>query len=46
MTIVMFDRFKAQSTVTVPEKNNILVSLVPANCTDRLQPLNVSVKIC
>ena len=27
----------------VLEENNILVSLVPANCTDRLQLLDVSV---
>ena len=38
--------FKAQCTTTVLEaleENHILVALVPANCTDRLQPLDVSV---
>ena len=25
------------------DKNNILYSIVPANCTDRLQPLDVSI---
>ena len=44
--LVIFDRFKAQCTATVLgvlEENDILVALVPANCTDRLQPLDVSV---
>ena len=44
--LVIFDRFKAQCTATVLgvlEENNVLVALVPANCTDRLQPLDVSV---
>ena len=44
--LVIFDRFKAQCTTTVLEaleENHILVALVPANCTDRLQPLDVSV---
>ena len=43
--LVIFDRFKAQCTATVLgvlEENNILVSLVPANFTDRLQPLHMS----
>ena len=41
-----FDIFKAQCTATVLsilEENNIPVALVPANCTDRLQPLDMSV---
>ena len=44
--LVIFDRFKAQCTATVLEalgENQILVVLVPANCTDRLQPLDASV---
>jgi len=44
--LVIFDRFKAQCTATVLDvlrDNNILIALVPANCTDRLQPLDVSV---
>ena len=28
----------------VLEENNILIALVPANCTDKLQPLDVSVR--
>ena len=44
--LVIFDKFKAQCTPTVLEvldDNNILTVLVPANCIDRLQPLDVSV---
>ena len=44
--LVIFDRFKTQCTANVLEaleENHILVVLVPANCTDRLQPLDVSV---
>ena len=44
--LVIFDRFKAQCTATVLEalgENHILVVLVPANCADRLQPLDASV---
>ena len=43
---MIFDQFKAQCTPTVLEvlkDNDILIALVPANCTDRLQPLDVSV---
>lgn len=45
-SLVIFDRFKAQCTATVLEvlaENHILVALVPANCTDRLQPLDISI---
>lgn len=44
--LVIFDRFKAQCTTTVLEvleENNIFISLIPAHCTDRLQPLDISV---
>ena len=44
--LVIFDRFKAQCTSTVLEvleENNIFISLVPAHCTYRLQPLDISV---
>jgi hypothetical protein len=43
---VLFDRFKGQCTpnvLSILNKNNILFVVVPANCTDRLQPLDVSV---
>ena len=40
----MTDKFKAQLCyVGILEENNILVSLVPANCTERLQPLDGSI---
>ena len=45
-SLVKYDRFKAQYTSTVPEvleENNIFISLVPAHCTNRLQPLDNSV---
>ena len=41
-----FDNFKAQCTPAILillDQNNINVVLVPANCTDRLQPLDLSV---
>ena len=44
--LVIFDRFKAQCTekiLSLLDKNNIRIAVVPANCTDRLQPLDVSV---
>ena len=43
--LVIFDKFKAQCTTEILEllvKNNIDVVTVPANCTDRLQPLDAS----
>ena len=44
--LVIFDRFKGQCTtkiLSLLNDNNILIAIVPANCTDRLQPLDVSV---
>ena len=44
--LVLFDNFKAQCTpklLTFLDQNNINVVLIPPNCTDRLQPLDVSV---
>ena len=44
--LVLFDNFKAQCTPTllkILDSNNINVILIPANCTDRLQPLDISV---
>ena len=44
--LVLFDMFKGQCTQAILElleTNNIDVVFIPANCTDRLQPLDVSV---
>ena len=44
--LVIFDHFKGQITdkvFSVLEKHNILAVTVPANCTDRLQPMDLSV---
>ena len=44
-SLVIFDEFKGQTTDSVLaclKENNILYVKVPANCTDRLQPLDVS----
>ena len=44
-SLVIFDEFKGQTTDNVLaclKENNILYVKVPANCTDRLQPLDVS----
>ena len=45
-TLLIFDNFKAQCTssiLTLLDSHNINVALVPANCTDRLQPLDLSI---
>jgi hypothetical protein len=44
--LVIFDRFKGQCTqkiLNLLDNNNVRVCMVPANCTDRLQPLDVSI---
>ena len=44
--LVLFDVFKGQCTENlfrILEENHISVVLIPPNCTDRLQPLDVSV---
>ena len=45
-TLVIFDQFKAQTTdnfLSTLERNHISVVEVPGNCTDRLQPLDLSI---
>ena len=44
--LVIFDRFKAQCTekiLALLDNHHIRVAIVPPNCTDRLQPLDISV---
>ena len=44
--LLLFDNFKAQCTGTLLthiDAHNVYVVLIPANCTDRLQPLDISV---
>ena len=46
MILAIFDVFKGQTTDTIYEmleKNRILIVKIPVNCTDRLQPMDVSV---
>ena len=46
VALVIYDEFKGQITQTCADllsQNNILFVLVPANCTDRLQPLDATV---
>jgi len=43
--LVLFDTFKGQCTNEVYrlfDQNNILYVIIPANCTDKLQPLDLS----
>ena len=45
-SLLIFDNFKAQCTsdfLMLLDDNHIYVTLVPPNCTDRLQPLDLSV---
>ena len=44
--LVIFDQFKAQTTnkfLSTLERNHISVVEVPNNCTDHLQPLDLSI---
>ena len=44
--VLIFDNFKGQCTLellTLLDDNNINVILIPPNCTDRLQPLDLSI---
>ena len=44
--LLFFDAFKGQCTESIYEilrQNNIRVVKVPANCTDRLQPMDLSI---
>ena len=46
LAIVIFDRFKGQcmpQILQLLDRNNIHIAIVPGNCTDRLQPLDISV---
>lgn len=44
--LLIFDNFKAQCTssiLTLLDRHNIDIALILANCTDRLQPLDLSI---
>ena len=44
--LVIFDRFRGQCTdrfLSLLNANNVYILIVSANCTDRLQPLDISV---
>ena len=44
--LLIFDNFKAQTTsslLKLLDSHNVNVVLLPANCTNRLQPLNLSI---
>ena len=46
--LVIFDHFSGQVTgaiLQLLEEDYLFYVMIPANCTDRLQPLNVSVNI-
>ena len=45
--LVIFDNFSAQTVKAIIfqllEDNHVRIAMIPSNCTDRLQPLDVSV---
>ena len=44
--MAIYDSFKGQTTpaiLSLLQSHNIIVIKVPANCTDKLQPLDISV---
>ena len=44
--LVLFDCFRGQTTATIEsllQKNNIVAVQIPPNCTDKLQPMDVSI---
>ena len=46
IALAIVDQFKGQCTtliVDILESNNIDVAFVPPNCTDRLQPMDLSI---
>ena len=45
-TLLLYDNFKGQcieKLLKLLDANNVSIVLIPPNCTDRLQPLDVSV---
>ena len=45
-TLVLFDCFRGQTTAAVEsllQKNDIVAVQIPPNCTDKLQPMDVSI---
>ena len=44
--LVLFDSFRGQTTEAIGkllERNNILSQQIPPNCTDKLQPMDISI---
>ena len=48
LALLIFDKFKGQyteNTLTFLDSNNLNIVLIPPNCTDRLQPLDLSLQL-